>query len=58
MKINAHIQAIYFAPTAGAQMQSVSHVRVNAGSGIAGDRYALGSGAYSATEPKKYAISA
>ena len=53
MKMNAHIQAIYFAPTAGAQMQSVSHIRVNAGSGIEGDRYALGSGAYSATEPKK-----
>jgi hypothetical protein len=53
MKLNAHIQAIYLAPTAGAQMQSVSHVRVNAESGIEGDRYALGTGAYSDVEPVK-----
>ncbi len=53
MKLNAHIQAIYLAPSAGAQMQSVSHVRVNADSGIEGDRYALGTGAYSAIEPIK-----
>jgi len=53
MKLSAHIQAIYLAPSAGAQMQSVSHVRVNADSGIEGDRYALGTGAYSATEPIK-----
>ena len=53
MKSNTHIQAIFLAPTAGAQMQSVSHVRVNADSGIEGDRYALGTGAYSAVEPIK-----
>jgi MOSC domain-containing protein YiiM len=53
MKLNAHIQAIYLAPSAGAQMQSVGHVKVNASSGIEGDRYALGTGAYSAIEPKK-----
>ena len=53
MKINAHIQAIYLAPSAGAQMQALNHTRVNVGSGIEGDRYALGTGAYSAVEPKK-----
>ena len=53
MKLNAHIQAIYLAPSAGAQMQSAPHVQVNAGSGIKGDRYALGTGAYSALEPIK-----
>jgi MOSC domain-containing protein YiiM len=53
MKLSAHIQAIYLAPTAGAQMQSVSHIRVNADSGIEGDRYALGTGAYSDVEPRK-----
>ena len=53
MKSNTHIQAIYLAPTAGAQMQSVSHVRVNADSGIEGDRYALGTGEYSAVVPAK-----
>lgn len=53
MKLNAYIQAIYLASSAGAQMYSVGHVRVNASSGIEGDRYALGTGAYSAIEPIK-----
>ena len=53
MKLSAHIQAIYLAPSAGAQMQSVKQVSVNANSGIEGDRYALGTGAYSATNPIK-----
>ena len=53
MKLNAHIQAIYLAPSAGAQMQALSHARVNNGSGIEGDRYALGTGAYSAVKPAK-----
>ena len=53
MKLSAHIQAIYLAPSAGAQMQSVKQVSVNANSGIEGDRYALGTGAYSATKPIK-----
>lgn len=53
MKSTAHIQAIYLAPTAGAPMQSVSHAKVSAGFGIEGDRYATGSGAYSAVKPIK-----
>ena len=53
MKLNAHIQAIYLAPVAGAQMQTIGQASVNAGSGIEGDRYALGMGAYSAIEPIK-----
>lgn len=53
MKLNILIQAIYLAPSAGAQMQSVSHISVKAGAGIEGDRYALGTGAYSTVEPIK-----
>lgn len=53
MKLNAHIQAIYLAPSAGAPMQSVDHAQVNAGFGIEGDRYAIGTGEYSAVEPAK-----
>lgn len=34
-------------------MQSVDHIQLKAGFGIDGDRYALGTGAYSATEPRK-----
>ncbi|QWE09687.1 MOSC domain-containing protein [Polynucleobacter ibericus] len=34
-------------------MQSVSHISVKAGAGIEGDRYALGTGAYSTVEPIK-----
>lgn len=51
--MNAHIQAIYFATTAGAKMQSVDHIKVNTGSGLESDRYALGVGAYSKVEPAK-----
>jgi hypothetical protein len=53
MKINASIQAIYLASSAGAPMQSVDNVKINSGIGIEGDRYALGTGAYSTTEPVK-----
>lgn len=53
MPKNTHIQAIYLASTAGAKMQSTDHIKVNAGSGIEGDRYALGTGAYSKVEPTK-----
>ena len=53
MTLTALIQAIYLAPSAGAQMQSASHVKLNAGLGIEGDRYALGTGAYSETAPTK-----
>lgn len=53
MKSIAKIQAIYLAPAAGAKMQSINIAKVNIGSGIEGDRYALGAGAYSATKPIK-----
>jgi len=53
MKFNAHIQAIYLAASAGTQMLPVSTAKAIAGSGLEGDRYALGTGAYSAIEPTK-----
>jgi len=53
MPMDPHIQAIYLATSAGAKMQPIDHIRVNAGSGIEGDRYALGTGAYSSVEPVK-----
>ena len=53
MKLNAYIQAIYLAPSAGAEMKSVSHAKINAGAGLEGDRYAMNTGAYSDVEPKK-----
>ena len=52
-KFNARIQAIYLASTAGAPMKSMDHVKVSAGIGIEGDRYALGTGAYSLVKPNK-----
>lgn len=53
MKLSAHIQAIYLAHIAGEPMRPIAHVQVNAGLGIEGDRYALGTGAYSSKEPPK-----
>jgi hypothetical protein len=53
MKLDAHIQAIYLAASAGQPMHAIKHAQVSAGLGIAGDRYALGTGAYSDTEPSK-----
>ena len=53
MKFNAYIQAIYLAASAGKQMLSVSTAKVIVGSGLEGDRYALGTGAYSVIEPTK-----
>jgi MOSC domain len=53
MPLNAHIQAIYLATTAGAKMQAIDQAKVNAGSGIEGDRYAEGVGAFSKVEPVK-----
>lgn len=53
MKFNPRIQAIYRAPAAGASMQSMNLVKVIAGMGIDGDRYALGTGAYSSLKPSK-----
>jgi MOSC domain-containing protein YiiM len=46
------IQAIYFAPSAGDLMQPLSTAKIIA-TGIEGDRYANGSGAYSNTKPHK-----
>ena len=53
MKFNAYIQAIYLTASAGAQMLSVNTAKAKAGIGLEGDRYALGTGAYSTTEPAK-----
>lgn len=53
MKLHAHIQAIYLARSAGELMHAIDYVQVNAGLGIEGDRYALGTGAYSSVVPKK-----
>ena len=53
MKFSAYIQAIYLTASAGTQMLSVNTAKAIAGSGLEGDRYALGTGAYSAIEPTK-----
>ena len=47
------IEALFTCPTAGAPMQSHDRVKVIAGVGIEGDRYAAGVGAYSTLEPIK-----
>jgi hypothetical protein len=47
-----YIQAIYIAPSAGNPMQSLSTAKMIA-TGIEGDRYANGKGAYSNTTPSK-----
>ncbi|WP_251373410.1 MOSC domain-containing protein [Polynucleobacter sp. MWH-UH2A] len=47
-----YIQAIYIAPNAGATMQSLSKAKITL-TGIQGDRYANGKGAYSDTTPSK-----
>ena len=47
-----YIQAIYIAPTAGAPMQALVKAKVIP-TGIEGDRYANGKGAYSDTAPSK-----
>jgi MOSC domain-containing protein YiiM len=43
---NGTILAIFIAPAAGSPMQSVSEVEAIAGSGLKGDRYALGQGSF------------
>lgn len=53
MKLHAHIRAIYLAASAGEPMHPFERVQALANLGIEGDRYALGNGAYSGTEPKK-----
>jgi MOSC domain-containing protein YiiM len=47
-----YIQAIYIAPSAGAAMQPLSKAKMMT-TGIEGDRYANGKGAYSNTTPSK-----
>jgi hypothetical protein len=47
-----YIQAIYIAATAGAPMQSLLKAKITP-TGIEGDRYANGKGAYSNTAPSK-----
>jgi MOSC domain-containing protein YiiM len=46
----AFLQAIFVTPQAGAGMQRVSEVEALAGRGLAGDRYLLGTGYYSALD--------
>ena len=53
MKTHPQIQAIYVATSSGMPMQVISQIKVVAGIGLVGDRYALGVGAYSATKPPK-----
>jgi len=53
MKLPAHIQAIYLAHSAGEHMRALDYAQVTAGLGLDGDRYAMGRGAYSTTEPIK-----
>lgn len=42
-----HVEHIYIAPDKGVPMQAVKHIGAFAFRGLAGDRYALGKGAYS-----------
>ena len=44
----AFLEAIFVTPQAGARMQRVREVQALAGRGLAGDRYLLGTGYYSA----------
>jgi MOSC domain-containing protein YiiM len=44
----AFLQAIFITPQAGARMQRVREVQALAGRGLAGDRYLLGTGYYTA----------
>ena len=44
---------IFICPEKGMPMQSVSQVHAIAGVGLEGDRYALGTGAYSKSKPPK-----
>jgi len=47
------ISALYWCAAGGQPMQSAQALKVIAGQGLEGDRYALGLGAYSATQPPK-----
>jgi len=51
--MGASVKALFWCAGAGDPMVAASSVEVIAGQGISGDRYALGVGAYSMTEPAK-----
>lgn len=53
MKHTAFVHAIYIAPSAGAPMQQLTQAELIAGTGIRGDRYAQGNGAFSKAAPPK-----
>ena len=52
MKASPQIYSIYIAPQAGESMAQLVQANIIAGEGIAGDRYALGIGAFSKTKLK------
>ena len=52
MKAFPQIHSIYIAARAGELMIPLTRAEIIAGEGIAGDRYALGLGAFSTTKPK------
>ena len=52
MKASAQIHSIHIAAQAGEPMLQIAQAEIIAGEGIAGDRYALGIGAFSKTKPK------
>jgi hypothetical protein len=52
MKASPQIHSIYIAHQAGGSMVQLLQAEIVAGEGIAGDRYALGLGAFSKTKPK------
>ncbi len=52
MKASPQIHSIYIAPQAGKSMVQIAQANIVAGKGIAGDRYALGIGAFSKTKIK------
>jgi len=53
MKTSVQIQAIYIASAAGSPMQAKDQVALIPGLGIEGDRYAMGTGAFSQNQPPK-----
>ena len=48
-----HVSGLYWCAVAGSSMQAANRLRVIAGKGIDGDRYATGQGTYTDTEPPK-----
>jgi hypothetical protein len=52
MKASPQIHSIYIASLAGEPMVQLTQAEIIAGQGIAGDRYALGLGAFSKNTPK------